>query len=192
MRWPRAGELVSRLRLVDLARVGTIGLRARRCAPRSTALGIAIGIAAMVAVVGISASSRADVLAQLDGLGTDMLRVAPGQTAFGDETTLPESARAVADRIGPVTSAAGLTGVDASVRRNDHIDESITGGIWVVAADTGVLDAISGELADRSLPRRRVEPGADRRARRRRRRTASASTPSTRRHGCGSAGSGSS
>jgi len=102
MRFRRAGELVSRLRLVDLARVGTIGLRARRSRTALTALGIAIGIAAMVAVVGISASSRADVLAQLDGLGTDMLRVAPGQTAFGDDTTLPESARAVADRIGPV------------------------------------------------------------------------------------------
>jgi len=147
MRWRRAGELVSRLRLVDLARVGTIGLRARRSRTALTALGIAIGIAAMVAVVGISASSRADVLAQLDGLGTDMLRVAPGQTAFGDETTLPESARAVADRIGPVTSAAGLTGVDATVRRNDHVDERITGGISVVATDPGVLAAISGELA---------------------------------------------
>jgi len=76
-----------------------------------------------------------------------MLRVAPGQTAFGDDTTLPESARAVADRIGPVTSAAGLTGVDATVRRNDHIDERITGGIAVVAADVGVLDAVSGKLA---------------------------------------------
>ena len=68
----------------------------------------------MVAVVGISASSRADVLAQLDGLGTDMLRVAPGQTAFGDDDDAARvGARHVADRIGPVTSAAGLTSVDA-------------------------------------------------------------------------------
>ncbi len=147
MRLRRTGDLVSRLRVVDLVRVGTIGLRARRSRTALTALGIAIGIAAMVAVVGISASSRADVIAQLDTLGTDMLRVAPGQTPFGDDTTLPESARDTAARIGPVTSAAGVTAVDAAVRRNDKIPDSITGGIAVQAADIGVLDAISGELA---------------------------------------------
>ena len=128
-------------------RVGTIGLRARRSRTALTALGIAIGIAAMVAVVGISQSSRADVVAQLDALGTDLLRVAPGQTAFGEETTLPESARDTVARIGPVTDAAGVTYVSEAVRRNDHISESVTGGIAVVAADLGVLDAVSGELA---------------------------------------------
>ncbi|MET0147330.1 MAG: ABC transporter permease, partial [Ilumatobacteraceae bacterium] len=138
----------SRLRLVDLLRVGTIGLRARRSRTALTALGIAIGIAALVSVVGISASSRAEVVAELDALGTDLLRVAPGQTAFGDATTLPESARATASRIGPVTSAAGVTYVDATVRRTDLISESVTGGVAVVAADQGVLDAISGRLAD--------------------------------------------
>ena len=142
-----AATATSRLRLPDLLRVGTIGLRARRSRTALTALGIAIGIAAMVAVVGISQSSRADVVAQLDALGTDLLRVAPGQTAFGEETTLPESARDTVARIGPVTEAAGITYVSEAVRRNDHISESVTGGIAVVAADLGVLDAVSGELA---------------------------------------------
>jgi len=138
----------SRLRPGDLLRVGTIGLRSRRLRTTLTAIGIAIGIAAMVAVVGISSSSRADLLAELDSLGTDMLRVAPGQSAFGESTTLPESARATADRIGPVTEAAGFTSVSATVRRNDLIDEDVTGGIRVAAADLGVLDAVSGELAE--------------------------------------------
>jgi putative ABC transport system permease protein len=138
----------SRLRPGDLLRVGTIGLRSRRLRTTLTAIGIAIGIAAMVAVVGISSSSRADLLAELDSLGTDMLRVAPGRSAFGESTTLPETARATADRIGPVTAAAGFTSVSATVRRNDLIDEAVTGGIRVAAADLGVLDAVSGELAD--------------------------------------------
>jgi putative ABC transport system permease protein len=138
----------SRLRPGDLLRVGTIGLRSRRLRTTLTAIGIAIGIAAMVAVVGISSSSRADLLAELDSLGTDMLRVAPGRSAFGESTTLPESARATADRIGPVTEAAGFTSVSATVRRNDLIDEDVTGGIRVAAADLGVLDAVSGELAE--------------------------------------------
>ena len=128
--------------------MGTIGLRARRSRTALTALGIAIGIASMIAVVGISESSRADVVAELDELGTDMLRVAPGQTPFGETVTLPDSARDTAARIGPVTSAAGVTYVDASVRRSDLVPESQTGGIVVLAADQSVLDAVSGELAD--------------------------------------------
>ena len=138
----------SRLRLVDLLRTAAVGLHTRRLRTSLTALGIAIGIAAMVAVVGISASSRANLLAELDELGTDLLRVAPGQTPFGDAATLPESARATAERIGPVTEAAGITGVPATVRRTDHVDEAVTGGIRVVAADQEVLAAVSGELAD--------------------------------------------
>ncbi len=138
----------SRLRPGDLLRVGTIGLRSRRLRTALTAIGIAIGIAAMVAVVGISSSSRADLLAELDSLGTDMLRVAPGRSAFGESTTLPESARATAARIGPVTASDGVTSVSATVRRNDLIDEDVTCGIRVAAADLGVLDAVSGVLAD--------------------------------------------
>jgi putative ABC transport system permease protein len=145
---PGADVARSRLRLPDLLRVGTIGLRARRSRTALTALGIAIGIASMIAVVGISESSRADVVAELDELGTDMLRVAPGQTPFGESTTLPESARDTAARIGPVTFAAGVTRVDASVRRTDLVPESQTGGITVLASDLTVLDAVSGELAD--------------------------------------------
>ena len=147
-RRPGAGVGSSRLRPGDLLRVGTIGLRSRRLRTTLTALGIAIGIAAMVAVVGISSSSRADLLAELDSLGTDMLRVAPGQGVFGDSTTLPESARATAERIGPVAQAAGITTISTTVRRNELIDEDVTGGIRIAAADVGVLDAVSGELAD--------------------------------------------
>ncbi len=102
----------------------------------------------MVAVVGISASSRADLIAELDALGTDLLRVAPGRTAFGDSTTLPESARDTAARIGPVTDAAGITAVDATVRRNHLIDDAVTGGILVAAADPSVLEVVGGRLAD--------------------------------------------
>ena len=136
----------TRLRPVDLARTAVAGLRSRRLRTLLTALGIAIGIAAMVAVVGISSSSRADVIARIDALGTDLLRVQPGQTMSGDSTTLPESARDVAARIGPVTITAGITGVDATVRRTDLIDDDVTGGIRVVAADRSTLTATSAEL----------------------------------------------
>ena len=136
----------SRLRRADVVRVGTVGLRTRPLRTALTALGIAIGIAAMIGVVGISASSRADLLAEIDGLGTDLLRVAPGQSVFGESTTLPESARDTAARIGPVQAAAGVTHVGGTVRRSDLIDDAITGGISLLASDPGVLDAVSGQL----------------------------------------------
>ena len=73
-------------------RTGSLGLRTRRLRAALSALGIAIGIASMVAVLGISESSKADLLAQLDELGTNLLRVAPGQSFFGETAQLPESA----------------------------------------------------------------------------------------------------
>ncbi len=136
-----------RLRPADVLRVGAVGLRSRPLRTSLTALGIAIGIAAMVAVVGISSSSRADLISEIDALGTDMLRAAPGRDMFGDQATLPSTARATAARVGPVTSAAGLTYVDATVRRSPYVDDAITSGVVVAAADTNVLDAVSGELA---------------------------------------------
>lgn len=144
---PRTADR-SHLRPRDLARVGVIGLRIRRLRTALTALGIAIGIAAMVAVVGISSSSKADLIAQIDALGTDLLRVAPGQTMFGDDVTLPEQSRGMADRIGPVTTTAGITGVKGTVRRTDAVDSSITSGIQVLAADLETLDATGAELTD--------------------------------------------
>ena len=137
----------SRLRVADAFRVGTVGLHSRPLRTLLTALGIAIGIAAMVSVVGISASSRADLLAQIDSLGTDLLRAAPGDTMFGDASVLPETAHETAGRIGPVTQAAGFTYIPGSVRRNELIDDGVTGGIALMAADPGLLSAVSGELA---------------------------------------------
>ena len=142
-----AGVGKSRLRPSDAVRVGSVGLRTRPLRTLLTALGIAIGIAAMIAVVGISASSRADLLAQIDDLGTGLLRAAPGHSMFGDESTLPEKARATAGRVGPVTEAAGLTYTPATVRRSDYIDSGETGGIAVIAADRNLLEATRTKLA---------------------------------------------
>ena len=129
------GTLASRLRPADAFAVGAVGLQTRRGRTLLTALGIAIGIAALVAVLGISASSRADLLAQLDRLGTNLLEVQPGQSFLGDESKLPDDAPAMVRRIGPVDSAAATASVSATVRRTDYIDEFETGGISVVAAE---------------------------------------------------------
>src|SRR4051812_21789180 len=96
----------ARLRVRDVVRVGGAGLRTRPMRVFLSALGIAIGIAAMTAVVGISASSRADLDRQLAALGTNLLTVAPGNTMFGESASLPEEAVPMISRIGPVQRVA--------------------------------------------------------------------------------------
>jgi putative ABC transport system permease protein len=136
----------SHLRLRDVVSVGAIGLRTRRLRTALTALGVAIGIAALVAVVGISASGKADLLARLDALGTNRLTVKAGQSFLGQESLLSEDATAMIRRVGPVTAAAGTTGVSASVRRTDRIPAEETGGIAVVAAEPELLAAVDGTV----------------------------------------------
>ncbi len=127
----------------DVLRTGALGLRTRRARAALSALGIAIGVASMVAVLGISESSKADLLAELDKLGTNLLRVAPGQSFFGEEAVLPEAAAAMIARVDGVESvAASATVAGQTVRRNPFVDEAETGGISVVAADPAVRDAL--------------------------------------------------
>ena len=117
------------------------------CKSSLTALGIAIGIAMLVAVVGISASSRADVLAQLDALGTDLLSVAPGRPRSASQrhfpsrpaTRLPPSARSpmpLASRQSKRRSAATTSSTSPSPAAS------------LAAADPSVLEVVSAELAD--------------------------------------------
>jgi len=136
----------SRLRVVDAIGVGTIGLRARRGRTTLTALGIAIGIAAMVAVVGISASSRADLLARLDRLGTNLLQVTPGQSFLGKDSKLPEDSPGMIRRIAPVIDSAAMANVSATVRRTDKVSASETGGIAVKAAEPGLASTLGARM----------------------------------------------
>jgi putative ABC transport system permease protein len=137
----------SRMTRADALRVGTVGLTSRRVRTVLTAIGIGIGIAAMVAVLGISESSRAGLLAQLDKLGTNLLTASPGRTMFGDNATLPLTAPAMIRRIGPVQATSATAPVTASVYRSDKIPSVQTGGIGVVAAQTSLLETLRGTLA---------------------------------------------
>jgi putative ABC transport system permease protein len=135
-----------RLRPADVLGVGAVGLRTRRVRAALTALGIAIGIAAMVAVLGISASSKADLLARLDRLGTNLLEVTPGQSFLGRDAKLPTDAPAMIRRVGPVQSAAATASVSANVRRSDWISPLETGGISVQAAEPTLLETLQGRV----------------------------------------------
>lgn len=137
-----------RLRPRDTVRVAVTGLTARPLRAVLSALGIAVGIAAMVAVVGISASSREQVNEQIRQLGTNLLTVTPGQQLLGGEAKLPESGVEMAARIGPVTAVSAIGTVeDASVYRNPHVPVEQTNGLAVNAARTDLLETVSGRVA---------------------------------------------
>ena len=135
---------MSAMALGDLLRVGSVGLRTRRLRTGLSGLGIAIGIAAMVAVLGISSSSKADLLAELDRLGTNLLTVSPGQTLFGEDASLPKESVGMIGRIGPVESVSATGTVSASIRRSDLIPSQQTGGLAVRAARSDLLEVLGG------------------------------------------------
>jgi putative ABC transport system permease protein len=134
------------LRAADLFRVGVVGLVARPLRVVLSALGIAIGIAAVVAVVGVSASSRAEVTTVLDRLGTNLLTASPGSTLFGEDAKLPVESVAMVGRIAPVRSATATGKVAANVYRNDHIPTGRTSSIAVVAVRQDLLGTLGGTV----------------------------------------------
>lgn len=136
----------SRLRFLDAVGLGVRGLSSRVARAVLTATGIAIGIAAIVAVLGISASGRADLLATLDELGTNLLRVEPGAGIFGTGSEVPEDAADMTLRIRPVQQVTVTTSAEATVRRNDLIPELETSGISVLAADIDLLEVLRGDV----------------------------------------------
>ncbi|MFE3202502.1 ABC transporter permease [Embleya sp. NPDC059237] len=94
----------ARLGPADVVRVGLLGVRGRPMRAILSGLGIAIGIAAMVAMLGIGTAGQARLMEQIRSLGTNMLSVGPGDSMFGDKVPLPEDAVDMVRRIGPVTS----------------------------------------------------------------------------------------
>jgi ABC-type antimicrobial peptide transport system permease subunit len=130
----------------DVFRVGLSGLRARPTRVVLSALGIAIGIATMVAVIGISSSSKERLLSQLDTLGTNLLTVQPGQTLFGADAKLPATSVAMTRHIGPVTTASAVGKADTSVRRTNLIPVENTSGIAVQAATGELLRTLDGTV----------------------------------------------
>jgi putative ABC transport system permease protein len=143
------GRLIpARLGAADLLRLGGSGLRSRPLRVVLSALGIAIGIAAMVAVVGISSSSQANLDRALAAMGTNMLSVSPGETMFGDAATLPDNALEMIERIAPVTAASAVGTVqNTSIYRTDHTPKTETSGLSLLAAQLDLLTTVGATIA---------------------------------------------
>ncbi|MFC0108513.1 ABC transporter permease [Kibdelosporangium aridum] len=131
-----------RLRPRDAISLGLLGIRGRPLRTTLSCLGIAIGIACVVAVLGVSASSQAGLLKQIDQLGTNLLTVRPGNNAFGDTATLPPQAPAMIGRLPGVQQVAHVGRVPGAVYRHDRMPEVSTGGISILAASPGLPETL--------------------------------------------------
>jgi len=134
-----------RLGFADILRVGLIGIRTRRMRAVLSALGISIGIATLVLVSSIPASSQAGLEERLTALGSNQLRVDPLPQDEGT-VVLPTQSEAMALRIGPVTGAAMVANTHATVRRNDRVDANQTSGLTVLASSPSLLATLSGTM----------------------------------------------
>lgn len=138
----------SRLTPADIARLGSTGLRTRPLRTVLAALGIAIGVAAMVAIVGISSSSSAEITLRIDDLGPNLLQVSGAALLEGQGVAkLPRTTQAAIARIGPVISAAETGSLPIDVYRNSHVPSGETGSVEVLAADQSLLSTLHATLA---------------------------------------------
>ncbi|MCS4275650.1 putative ABC transport system permease protein [Mycetocola sp. BIGb0189] len=137
----------SRLLRKDVLRLGASGLKSRPTRVVLSALGIAIGIAAMIAVVGISTSSQARLNEQLSSLGTNMLTVGAGKSMFGDQSKLPETAAGQVSRIDGVEKTAWLAELEGvKSYRSRLIDPGQSGGITGAAVSDNLLDVTEASM----------------------------------------------
>jgi putative ABC transport system permease protein len=141
-----AGLEQTRLRWPDLARLAGVGIRTRKLRAALSALGIAIGVAAIVAVLGLSSSSSAGLLAEIDRLGTNLLTVTTGSNLFGETTALPMQAPGMIARIGPVTKVESTGSTDANVYRTPLIPAVNTNALSVQAASLGLPPAVGTSI----------------------------------------------
>jgi putative ABC transport system permease protein len=137
-----------RLKIKDLFIVALYGVKARRGRAALTSIGIGIGIAAIVAVTGISASGRADLLATLESLGTNLIKASPQAGFFGTQEKLPDGVVGMVERIGPVEEVTSTTQTDLIVRRSNFISEFEGGGISTIVTTPELLKVVGGDLLE--------------------------------------------
>jgi putative ABC transport system permease protein len=139
-----AGRLSPR----DALRVASVGLRVRPLRAALSGLGIAIGTAAIVAILGLSASSQAGLLAEIDRLGTNMLTVEAGQSLTGQEAQLPLDAPGRITLLDNVQALAH-TGLmkNEKVYRSSVIPVAESGGLQVRATSLNLLAVLDTAVA---------------------------------------------
>ncbi|MGW3151820.1 ABC transporter permease [Streptomyces sp. NPDC001177] len=137
-----------RLTPLDLLGLGLLGIRTRKLRAALSALGISIGIATMIIVTAIPASSQKALMQQLSALGTNLLRAQPVSPPGSDKpVSLPAESVGMVERIGPVLRASAVANTHAPVLRSDRVDPTEYNGLAVLAARRNLLQTVGGTVA---------------------------------------------
>jgi putative ABC transport system permease protein len=144
---PPSPPSAARLRPEDLGGLASVGLRTRKLRASLSALGISIGVAAIVAVLGLASSSQAGLLAEIAKLGTNLLTVTNGQSYTGT-AELPIAAPGMVGELHGVT-AVQYTGALSNVNayRSPYIPPVDTNALSVDASSIGLPTAVSTSVA---------------------------------------------
>jgi putative ABC transport system permease protein len=143
---PEADVRPVRLAPADLLGLGLLGIRTRKLRAALSALGISIGIATMIIVTGIPASSQQALLDQLAALGTDLLQAQPVALPGGRPVVLAPESVGMVRRIGPVTAASAVADLNTTVHRSDRVDPNDDSGLTVLASRTDLLPTVHGTV----------------------------------------------
>ncbi|GAB2956537.1 ABC transporter permease [Streptomyces pseudoechinosporeus] len=133
-----------RLAPLDILSLGLLGIRTRKVRAALSALGISIGIATLIVVTGIPASSQKALMNRLSALGTNMLQAVPARQE--PPVLLPPESVDMAGRIGPVTVASAVANTHAEVFRNDRTSASDYSGLTVLAGKVNLLEATNAKV----------------------------------------------
>jgi putative ABC transport system permease protein len=142
-----APPAAARLRPSDLAALASIGLVTRKLRAALSALGIAIGVAAIVAVLGLAASATAALLTEISQLGTNLLTVTNGQTFTGATAELPVEAPGMIGRLPGVAAVQDTGAINATAYRTPYIPASNTNALSVDATTVGLPAAAGTSVA---------------------------------------------
>ena len=133
-----------RLTALDMLALGLLGIRTRKARAALSALGIAVGIATMILVTGIPASSQARLNRELSALGANLLQVTAAEQQL--PVPLPKESVGMVKRIGPVTHSSAVANTHTLVRRSDRTDPHDGSGITVLASHLDLLPAIGARV----------------------------------------------
>jgi putative ABC transport system permease protein len=136
-----------RLAPLDLLGLGMVGIRTRRMRAALSTLGIAIGIATMIVVTGIPASSQRALMVELSRLGTNVLEAVPATGQDGKPAPLPPESVDMVARIGPVTVASAVANTHSGITRSDRDADSDFAGVAVLASKPNLLRAINARVS---------------------------------------------
>jgi putative ABC transport system permease protein len=144
---PPSSPSAARLRPQDLGGLASVGLRTRKLRASLSALGISIGVAAIVAVLGLASSSQAGLLAEISKLGTNLLTATNGQS-FTGTSELPKAAPGMLAEL-PGVTAVQYTGSVSNVNayRSPYIPTIDTNALSVDASSLGLPAAVGASVA---------------------------------------------